>query len=431
MRIAWFNPFAGIAGDMALGALVDAGADLDAVAGACRLLGYDGWALHAERVDRAGIVATHVRVDVVTPQHHHRRAGDIIDTIRSAGLPDRARLRAEATFALLAVAEGALHGVAPPDVEFHEIGAIDSIVDIVGTAVALELLGIDRVASGPVAVGVGTIESAHGTLPNPAPAVLRVLEGAPLRGVDVPMELTTPTGAALLGALAEQYGAAPDLSVEASGYGAGTRNPAGRPNVVQVLVGTAADAPYRSVLPTVVGPPESRPTTGEIATDLAAVDLAGLPGALEDVVVIETNLDDVTAETLGYVLARLLDAGALDAWCTPVSMKKSRPGAVLSVLCPPGRTATLVALVARETGSLGVRIRPQQRWVAPRGVVTVDVGGEPVRVKVGPFGAKAEHDDAERAARRTGRPLREVTRAAEAQAAGAEDNRPHNERYDG
>jgi uncharacterized protein (TIGR00299 family) protein len=431
VRIAWFNPFAGIAGDMALGALVDAGADLDAVAGACRLLGYDGWALHAERVDRAGIVATHVRVDVVTPQHHHRRAGDIIDTIRSAGLPDRARLRAEATFALLAVAEGALHGVAPPDVEFHEIGAIDSIVDIVGTAVALELLGIDRVASGPVAVGVGTIESAHGTLPNPAPAVLRVLEGAPLRGVDVPMELTTPTGAALLGALAEQYGAAPDLSVEASGYGAGTRNPAGRPNVVQVLVGTAADAPYRSVLPTVVGPPESRPTTGEIATDLAAVDLAGLPGALEDVVVIETNLDDVTAETLGYVLARLLDAGALDAWCTPVSMKKSRPGAVLSVLCPPGRTATLVALVARETGSLGVRIRPQQRWVAPRGVVTVDVGGEPVRVKVGPFGAKAEHDDAERAARRTGRPLREVTRAAEAQAAGAEDNRPHNERYDG
>lgn len=431
MRIAWFNPFAGIAGDMALGALVDAGADLEAVAEACRLLGYDGWALHAERVDRAGIVATHVRVDVVTPQHHHRRAGDIIDTIRSAGLPDRARLRAEATFALLAVAEGALHGVAPPDVEFHEIGAIDSIVDIVGTAVALELLGIDRVASGPVAVGVGTIESAHGTLPNPAPAVLRVLEGAPLRGVDVPMELTTPTGAALLGALAEQYGAAPDLSVEASGYGAGTRNPAGRPNVVQVLVGTAADAPYRSVLPTVAGPPESRPTTGEIATDPAGVDLAGLPGGLEDVVVIETNLDDVTAETLGYVLARLLDAGALDAWCTPVSMKKSRPGAVLSVLCPPGRTATLVALVARETGSLGVRIRPQQRWVAPRGVVTVDVGGEPVRVKVGPFGAKAEHDDAERAARRTGRPLREVTRAAEAQAAGAEDNRPHSERYDG
>ena len=139
MRIAWFNPFAGIAGDMALGALVDAGADLDAVADACRLLGYPGWALHAERVDRAGIVATHVRVDVVTPQHHHRRAGDIIDTIRSAGLADRARLRAEATFVLLAVAEGALHGVAPPDVEFHEIGAIDSIVDIVGTAVALEI----------------------------------------------------------------------------------------------------------------------------------------------------------------------------------------------------------------------------------------------------------------------------------------------------
>jgi uncharacterized protein (DUF111 family) len=235
------------------------------------------------------------------------------------------------------------------------------------------------------------------------------------------MELTTPTGAALLGALAEQYGAVPDLAVESSGYGAGTRNPPGRPNVVQVLIGTATEAPY----PTVRTPEVDLPAT-------VGDGLSGLPGHVEDVVVAETNLDDVTAETLGYVLARLLDAGALDAWCTPASMKKSRPGVVLSVLCPPDRTAALVSLMARETGSLGVRIRPHQRWVAPRAVVEVTVDGEPVRVKIGPFGAKAEHDDAVRAAGRTGRPLRQVTRDAEARAAaGADESLRHSDRYDG
>lgn len=425
MRIAWFNPFAGIAGDMALGALVDAGADLAEIEAACRLLGYPGWELTAARVERAGIVATHVQVEVAE-QHHHRRAGDIIDTIKAAGLAPRATRRAEATFALLAVAEGRLHGVAPPDVHFHEVGAVDSIIDIVGTAVALELLGIDQVTSAPVAVGVGTVKAAHGTLPNPAPAVLRVLEGAPIRGVDVDMELTTPTGAALLGALAERYGAAPTFELQASGYGAGTRNPPGRPNVVQVVIGTSYDAERT---------PAGFPLDPATLTP-AALAPVGTTDA-QTVTCLETNLDDVTAEQLGHTVERLLEAGALDAWCTPATMKKSRSGVVLSVLCPVEAAPSLTLLVARETGTLGIRQRLVERWVAPRRLVEVLVDGRPVRVKVGPYGAKPEYDDVAALARRTGRSYREAARAADqaAQAAGfvptgsdPEDSRAHNER---
>ncbi len=407
MRIAWFNPFAGIAGDMALGALIDAGADTSEIEAACRQLGYQGWDLTATRVERAGIVATHVRVEIAE-QHHHRRAGDIIDTIKAAGLGPRATRRAEATFALLAVAEGALHGVAPADVHFHEVGAIDSIIDIVGTAVALDLLGIDQVTSAPVAVGVGTINAAHGTLPNPAPAVLRVLQGAPIRGIDVDMELTTPTGAALLGALAERFGAVPAFDLLASGYGAGTRNPPGRPNVIQVVIGQASEAALTT------------PT-----------------GAPQTVTCLETNLDDVTPELLGHTIERLLEAGALDVWCTPATMKKSRAGTVLSVLCPVEAAPALTLIVARETGTLGIRQGLVHRWVAPRQEVEIAVHGHPIRVKVGPYGAKPEYEDVARLARLTGRSFRDAARAAEQaiQAAGIaptdsgrEDSFPHNER---
>ena len=392
MRVAWFNPFAGIAGDMALGGLIDAGADPNAIEAACRSLGYPGWTMSHQRVDRAGIAATHVRVEVAS-QHHDRRAGDIMDTIAGAGLVPRSAERALAVFRLLAQAEGALHGVAADDVHFHEIGAVDSIIDIVGAAVALELLGIDEVSCGPVAVGVGIINAAHGVLPNPAPAVLRVLQGAPLRGVDVAMELTTPTGAALVAALAQRFGALPDCVVSASGYGAGTRNPPGRPNVVQVVVGETSPGE---------GPPAG---------------LGNSPlGTTETIWRLETNLDDVTPETVGYVLGRLLEAGALDAWTTPATMKKSRPGLVLSALCTPTDAADLAQLIARETASLGIRFAPVQRWVAPRQMVTVDVGGWQVRVKIGPHRAKAEHDDVAAAAAGLDLPLRQVAETAEHQA---------------
>jgi uncharacterized protein (TIGR00299 family) protein len=266
------------------------------------------------------------------------------------------------------------------------VGAVDSIIDIVGTAVALELLGIDEVTAGPVALGVGTVHGAHGVLPNPAPAVTRLLEGVPVRGVDVPGELTTPTGAALLAALCSRFGPVPAMTVTASGYGAGSRNPPGRPNLLQVVVGEADPA---TVEP---GPPDD--------------------GRWETVCCLETNLDDVTAEALGHLLARLLEEGAVDAWCTPVTMKKARPGVVLSVLCPLDDAAAVRQLVARETGTLGIRLRPQQRWVAHRHTVEVRLEGIPIRVKVGPHGHKAEFDDVAAAARRLGLPWRDVARRA-------------------
>ncbi|MGE0730183.1 MAG: nickel pincer cofactor biosynthesis protein LarC [Acidimicrobiia bacterium] len=392
MRIAWFNPFAGLAGDMALGALLDAGASLDAVRAGCRHLGYDGWSLGSVVVDRAGLRGTHVRVEV-EEQHHYRRAADIIERIAGAGLPARATERAVATFRRLAEVEGHLHGVAPDDVHFHEVGAVDSIIDTVGVALALEDLGVDEVRCGPVAVGVGTIRAAHGVLPNPAPAVAALLEGAPVRGVDVPMELTTPTGAALVAALAAGWGPVPDGIVRTTGYGAGTRNPPGRPNLLQVMVVDTAGSPTHA---------GSSPEAGQVET----------------VCLLETNLDDVTGELLGYVGQLLLERGALDVWHTPITMKKSRPAVLVSVLCEPGRAAELRSVLARETGTLGVRQRLVDRWVAPRRVVTVQVDGHDVRVKHGPWGAKAEHDDVAAAALALDRPYRAVRAAAEA-AAGA------------
>ncbi len=388
MTFAWFNPFAGIAGDMTLGALIDVGADAGAIEHACRQLGYPGWRMYHERVDRCGLQATHVRVEV-DEQHHHRRAGDIIDTIAGTDLPQRAVGRAVKIFELLARVEGALHGVDPNDVTFHEIGAVDSIIDIVGSAMALELLDVDSVGCAPVAVGVGHIRASHGLLPNPAPAVLRVLEGFPVVGLDVPMELTTPTGAAVMAALADTRGAIPSGMVLTSGYGAGTRNPPDRPNVVQVVLGRAAN---------------TQPLGAELRSG----------GEQQDILRLDVNLDDITGETVGYVIDRLLSAGALDAWATPVTTKKSRPAIVLSALCHPPARDMLISMLLRESGSLGVRWSMQQRFAADRRTVTVTVQDRAVRVKIGPHRAKAEHDDVAAAAAALDLPLRHVAEQAEA-----------------
>jgi pyridinium-3,5-bisthiocarboxylic acid mononucleotide nickel chelatase len=372
--VAWFHPFSGIAGDMALGALLDAGAELGEVESHCRRLAVPGWTLTAERVDRAGLTGVAVRV-AVTEQTHHRRARHIIDLIGSAGLPERVAARAIAVFERLAAVEAALHGVPPDEVHFHEVGAVDSIVDTVGVAVALELLGIDGVACGPVAVGVGTIRAAHGVLPNPAPAVSRLLIGLPVRGVDEPRELTTPTGAAIVAALGETFGALPQLTVTAAGYGAGGRDLPGRPNLLQVIVGQEAAAPL---------------------------------GRAEEIVVLETTVDDVTGEVLAYTVQRCLELGALDAWLAPVTMKKGRPGAVLTVLSTPARATTLAGCVLQETGTLGLRTTTTSRLVAEREVTTVELAQGTVRTKRGPHGEKAEYDDVAELARRTGLPFRRL-----------------------
>ncbi|HEU5082872.1 MAG TPA: nickel pincer cofactor biosynthesis protein LarC [Acidimicrobiales bacterium] len=381
-RIAWFHPFSGIAGDMALAACIDAGADLDEVRAVLHRLALPGWSLHAERVLRGGLSATHVAVEV-DDDVHARTAHEILDLVGSADLPDRVRQRALATFRHLAEAEGRLHGVDPDHVHLHEVGGHDAIVDVVGTCAALEALGVDTVCAGPVATGVGTARSAHGTIPVPAPAVVELLRGAPVAQVDVPFELTTPTGAALLRALVTGWGPMPAMTITGSGYGAGTRELAERVNAVQLVLG--------------------EPVAGETA---------GV-GDGQPLVELAVNVDDATGEQLAHAVAQLMAAGAADAWITPIVMKKGRPGHVVTVLADQALVPALATVLTTETGSLGVRSRPVDRWPANRTFDSVDVDGHPVRIKITPARTKVEHDDAAEVAKRTGRPLREVVSLAE------------------
>ena len=377
-RAAWFHCFSGIAGDMALGALVDAGADLDEVRALCERLPVTGWKLDAEPAMRSGIGATQIIV-LAEETSVVRTAGHIAALVEEARLPDRVRTRALATFDALAQAEGHLHRRPPSQVHFHEVGGLDAIVDVVGTCAALEVLGIDEVHASPVAQGHGMIKAAHGLLPSPAPAVVELLRGAPTYGVDVDAELTTPTGAALLAANVVGFGPMPEMTVEASGFGAGSREHDSRPNLTQVVLGHRREALDRG----------------------------------QPVVLLEVNVDDATGETLAHTIGALIEVGAHDAWVTPIVMKKGRPAHTVSALCDPTLARQVAACLTAETGSLGVRGQTYERWPESRLHAEVDVEGFPVRVKVSPGRVKVEHDDAQRAAKRTGRPLREVVSLAE------------------
>ena len=380
-RIAWFHPFSGIAGDMALGALIDAGAPLTDIVKTLTLLDVPGWTLTTERVQRGGIRATRAVVTAEPSPQSHRPYREIRDLIARAPLPDRVLERAGTVFRKLAEAEGGLHGQEPDDVELHEVGALDAIIDVVGVCAALELLDIDEVRSGPVAQGTGMTRSQHGPIPIPAPATLALLAGAPTYGLEIAAELTTPTGAALLAGLVSGFGALPAITVTAVGYGAGTRDLAQRPNVVQIVVGDAATV-----------------------TSL---------GGGQPAVLLEANVDDATGEALAHAIARLVDAGAYDAWVTPIVMKKGRPAHTVHALCDETITGSVATVLTRETGSLGVRGSRVERWPHARDEATVEVDGQPIRVKIGAGRIKVEHDDAAAAAWALGLPLREVLSRAE------------------
>ena len=380
-RVAWFHCFAGIAGDMAFGSLIDAGADLTEVRALLDRLPVKGWSVRADDVLRGGIGATHI-VIAVEETTVVRTYAHIVGLVEEARLPARVRDRALAVFATIAKAEAELHRRPIEQVHFHEVGALDSIIDIVGTAAALEVLDVDTVCASTVATGTGMIRAAHGLLPNPSPATVALLAsvGAPTKGLDLPFELTTPTGAGILAALATAFGPLPPMAIEASGFGAGTRDLDTTPNATQVVIGES----------------------------LAAPAVEGQPVAL-----LEANVDDATGETLAHTIAVLLEAGAHDAWVTPIVMKKGRPAHTLHVLVDPVEAARLADLLARETGTLGVRGATLQRWPSRREMDEVEVEGESVRVKVSPNRVKVEHDDAARVGRRTGLPLREVVSLAE------------------
>ncbi len=379
VRVAWFHCFAGIAGDMALGSLVDAGADVQEIRGMLERLALPGWDLRVEEGRRGGIACTRVVVtgrDDVGRTHAAIRA-----MIEDAALPSRVAERALAVFCSLAAVESDLHGRPVDEVHFHEIGGHDAVVDVVGTAAALEVLGVDEVSASAVATGSGTVHSAHGWLPNPAPATVRLLEGVPTYGRDTPLELTTPTGAAIVATLCSSFGPLPDMTITASGFGGGAGEMDDLPNCTQVVIGRRAE----------------QATVGR-----------GQPA-----LVLETNLDDVTGEQLGYAVAAALDAGALDAWASPVTMKKGRPAHVLHVLTDVALAASLRGEIERVTGTMGVRATVVERWPVARATGQVLVDGVAVRMKVTSGRAKPEFDDVAAVAAKTGASLHEVSSRAE------------------
>jgi uncharacterized protein (TIGR00299 family) protein len=337
MRTAHFDCFSGISGDMTLAALFDAGVPVEPVRDVLASLKLP-IALEIEKVRKGGFAATYVRIEA-PEENTHRFLPDVEEIVTRGQLSERQRERALTIFRRLAQAEATVHGMPIERVHFHEVGALDSIADIVGAAVALDLLGVDGFTSGPVAVGSGSVQCAHGLMPVPAPATAELLKGVPLRSSPVQAELTTPTGAAILTTIVSEWIDQPALTIERVAHGAGRKNFVEQPNILRLFVGTSA------------GP--------EISY------------ASDRIWVLETNLDDVPGEMIGYCFDLLLAAGALDVFTTPIQMKKNRPGVMLSVLTEEANLAALEAILFRETTTLGIRRYPAQRHKLERRPLTV------------------------------------------------------------
>jgi len=439
--VLYLDLFSGASGDMLLGALLDAGLPLEALRAELEKMGLAGYELVAERQVRHGLSGTRLLVRDVAQAHPARHLPDIRRLLQDSALSMRVQEASMAVFARLARVEARIHGVAVDEVHFHEIGAVDSLVDVVGFAAGLEQLQVERVFSSPVPLGSGTIETEHGLLPVPAPATLALLAevGAPTRPHPAQTEIVTPTAAALLAELATFE--LPPMRVRAAGYGFGQKEFPWA-NAVRVWLGE--EVPLPQSLPGGEGGRERMDDTGAGFAHLpqplpggegggdapqalhggegggdAPQALHGGEGERErdQVTLLECNLDDITGETLGYAMERLFAAGALDVWFTPIQMKKGRPGVMLSALVPPGRTATVAQVVLRETPTLGLRVLPIERMVAERHVREVETPWGKVRVKEkwlnGERAAVSpEYEDCARIAREHAIPLHQVFEAA-------------------
>lgn len=381
--IAYLDCVGGLAGNMLLAALLDAGGPEDELRAVPDRLGIEAVELRLERVERHGIGALHV--EVVAPERQPARSWrSIQEQLAAARLDESVRVRAHAVFERLAEAEGQIHGVPAEDIHFHELGAVDTLIDVVGAVTLLHALGVSRLVCSPLPMGRGLVRAAHGMLPLPAPATAALLVGAPVFGLDVEAELVTPTGAALASTLADAWGAMPAMTLQAVGNGAGTAELRERANLVRVLLGAAA----------------------------------GQRGAgVREVVLLETNLDDLSPELIPDAIERCFAAGALDVWTAPVGMKKGRPGVIVSALARPEAEPAVARAMLEETTSLGVRTTRLGRYELEREQRTVEVGGRPIRVKLGKLdgrvvNASPEHDDCAALARETGAPVKSVWVAA-------------------
>ncbi|MGA2810133.1 MAG: nickel pincer cofactor biosynthesis protein LarC [Candidatus Acidiferrum sp.] len=388
MKLAYFDCFRGISGDMTLGALLDAGCPVEYLRSELQSLDVPGWTLSAEKVWKNGMAATHVKVHS-EDQQKHRSLTTILQILNNSKIAPQVRERATAIFEKLGRAESYVHDAPLEQIHFHEVGAVDAIVDIVGACLGFDALGIAKFASSPLNVGGGTAKMAHGVLPVPAPATARLLEGKPTYSSGVQKELVTPTGAAIVATVCDSFGPQPPMTVSAIGYGAGTIDLEHQPNVLRIMIGEAAD------------------------TSLAAPF-----GFDEEIYIIEANLDDMNPQIYGHFQERAFTFGALDVYTTPVQMKKNRPGTLLTVLCKPEETQKLMDLIFAETTTIGARAYRAQRRVLPRETVTVSTAFGDVRMKVASVNghirqATPEYEDCRKLAVERKVPLQAVIGAAQ------------------
>ena len=384
MRIAYLDCSTGISGDMTLGALIDAGVDVELIRSGIDSIGLDDVRIECQTVIKGGFRATHVKV-VHPEQHAHRHMADIEALLNQADrVTESQKTLAREIFLAVATAEAHVHGSTVDKVHFHEVGAIDSIVDIVGAAIGFDLLGADAIVCSPIPTGHGQIHIDHGICTVPAPGTAELLRGIPLVDVPVEAELTTPTGAAIVKTLADRFGSLPEMTIEQVGYGAGTMDFPQRANLLRLFVGTAVVSPNT-----------------------------------DQVCLLETNLDDVSGETIGYTRSRLVEAGAVDVFSVAVQMKKDRPGVMLSVLCRPEDRDAMESILFDETGTFGIRRHTIERSVRLREMITVETPWGPVGGKRGwrPGGGEVfmpEFEDCADVANQAAVSLRDVYRAAAA-----------------
>jgi len=382
-KILYFDCYAGISGDMTVGALIDLGIDPDELRQQLDKLGVDGWDIEISQGSRSGLRGTKfdVRLQHASASHHdthrhpQRNLYDIETIIDNSTLNDGVKARSKTIFTALALAEARVHGRPVGEVHFHEVGALDSIIDIVGTAVCLDILGIDDIYASPLNLGGGFVHCAHGTLPVPAPATAEILQGVPVFSNGVQAELVTPTGAAIIKTLARDFVSLPRMAIEKSGYGMGSREIPGMPNMLRIMLGSRSN--------------------------------------LESFMILETNIDDMNPEFYSYLFPLLLEKGALDVYLTSIMMKKNRPGVMISILCRSGDSRLLQELLFTETTTLGIRCREVERVELERTQSTVNTSLGPVRVKQAYLHGEMlksapEYEDCRSIAEQRGIPIREV-----------------------
>jgi uncharacterized protein (TIGR00299 family) protein len=389
MRVLYFDCFAGVSGDMMIGALLDLGLDFNHLKEGLSSLGLGGYSITAEKVKRGAIAATKFNVEVDEKDQLARHLRDIVEMIDRASLSERVKRDSIRVFTRLGEAEARVHNTTIDRVHFHEVGAVDSIIDVVGAVIGFEALGVERFYSSPLRVGHGSVKTAHGLLPVPAPATADLLGGVPIYAGEFEGEFVTPTGAAIVTSLAEAYAGAPGMKLDRAGYGAGSRDPKGLPNVLRLMLGEIEES--------------------------ADLDLPGAHG----VKVIETNLDDMSPQVFGYVMERAFELGALDVFMIPAQMKKGRPGVLLTALCEEDKLDSIVEMLLAETSTLGVRYYDARRRVLERAFEEVSTRYGKIRIKVARQAGRTlhfqpEYEDCARIAREANVALIDVQTAASA-----------------